>query len=84
VDHYLIWSHKNGAWWAGATGFTRHLGEAALFSREEALGLCCQGLLGPQHRFRSLPDLPVRRTDVREFIRTFHERYPNMDILDCE
>lgn len=63
---YLIWSNEHCGWWKpGRSGYTREMKEAGLYSRDEALRICRQAVLGSSGGVFN--ELPVRLEDMREF-----------------
>lgn len=64
---YLIWSHEHGRWWMrGGSGYTQRFSDAGLYSRESALDICANALMGA----RGVPnEVPVRFEDMQELAR---------------
>ena len=59
---YLIWSNEHRAWWRHASqGYTPHIGQAGIYSREQAMEICRNALMGS----REVPhELPVAIKDL--------------------
>lgn len=69
ADPYLIWSNEHNAWWGpGSCGYAPGLTGAGTYTREEALRICRDAIPTAAH-VRRIAEIPVRFTDVSEFIR---------------
>lgn len=74
---YLIWSHEHAAWWGpGGHGYTQRIGQAGLYSREEALRVCAKAIPGTAHRMGVLPELPIPFSDLHHLVAGFQAAYP--------
>lgn len=66
MKEYLIWSNEHRAWWGpGRVGYTPHVGAAGTYTREEALKISGNAMLGWREDGPP-PELPVRVEDARE------------------
>lgn len=68
-DSYLVWCNEHRGWWApGGWGYTNALLGAGEWTRELALDLCQRSI--PKASYLGhLASIPVRSTDVFEFLR---------------
>lgn len=80
MDTYLIWSNEHRRWWrGGGAGYTSRVDDAGLFSRSEAIEISTRALLG-RRGVEPLPELPVRRDDMREMlVDKFAASFPGHD-----
>jgi hypothetical protein len=79
TDIYLIWSHEHGRWWGpGGRGYVRSMRQAGQYSREQALQICRDAILGTADRLGALPELPVRLADVLAFTSAFLSNHPDI------
>ena len=75
-SRFMVWSHEHGGWWRRGTGYTRHMSEARIFSRDAALEVCRQAIPGTADRLGALPELPIALDDVRDFASEFMTAHP--------
>lgn len=65
---HLIWSHEHAAWWAkDRLGYSKSIGSAGRYSREEAMEICDRATL----LWSATPnEVPVRIEDLPEAARS--------------
>lgn len=64
-EQYLVWSHEHGAWWRpNRAGYTVHLEDAGLYSRDEAISICAESRDGWGMRQDVPSEIPVRGGDA--------------------
>lgn len=63
---YLVWSSEHASWWApGRFGYTKDVAKAGRYTRERAIEICRNALLGWRQGM-PFPEIPVSEVDALE------------------
>lgn len=66
---YYVWSAEHAAWWRpGHNGYAKGVNDAGRYTREQAIEICRNAIPTSGH-LGYMSEMPVRCTDVIEFLR---------------